>query len=100
MYTISNVLEGTNIKLGAQNVYYEDKGAYTGETSAPMLVSAFVDYCIVGHSERRAEEKETNEEIKEKIERLFEYNITPILCIGESREEREANTYKEVITEK
>ena len=61
LYTISNVLEGTNIKLGAQNVYYEDKGAYTGETSAPMLVSAFVDYCIVGHSERREIFKETSE---------------------------------------
>lgn len=87
------------IDLGAQNVSCNTKGAHTGEVSAEQLKSFGVSYCIVGHSERRAEEKETNKEIKAKIERLFEEDITPILCIGESREEREANTYKEVITE-
>ncbi len=96
--TASEKING-RIDLGAQNVSCNTKGAHTGEVSAEQLNSFGVTYCIVGHSERRAEEKETNEEIKEKIERLFEYNITPILCIGESREEREANTYKEVITE-
>ena len=96
--TASEKING-KIDLGAQNVSCNTKGAHTGEVSAEQLNSFGVTYCIVGHSERRAEEKETNEEIKEKIERLFEYNITPILCIGESREEREANTYKEVITE-
>lgn len=89
----------SNIDLGAQNVSCNTKGAHTGEISAEQLKSFDVKYCIVGHSERRAEERETNEEIKEKIVRLFEQDITPILCIGESKEERENNTYKEVITE-
>lgn len=96
---ISNCNNLNGIDLGAQNVSCNTKGAHTGEVSAEQLKSFGVSYCIVGHSERRAEEKETNEEIKEKIIRLFEMGITPILCIGESREEREANTYKEVIRE-
>lgn len=87
------------IDLGAQNVSCNIKGAHTGEVSAEQLKSFNVSYCIVGHSERRAEERETNEEIKEKIIRLFEQDITPILCIGETREERESNTYKNVISE-
>lgn len=97
LYTISNILEGTNIKLGAQNVYYEDKGAYTGETSAPMLVSAFVDYCIVGHSERREIFKETSEMVNKKAKKLLENNIVPIVCVGETLEERESGKAYEVI---
>ena len=88
--TVSKLLENTNIHLGAQNVYYEDKGAYTGETSAPMLVSAFVDFCIVGHSERRSIFNETDEMINKKVKKLLENNIKPIICVGETLEQREA----------
>lgn len=97
LYSISNLIEGTNIKLGAQNVYYEDKGAYTGETSAPMLVSAFVNYCIVGHSERRAIFKETDEVVNKKAKKLLENNITPIICVGETLEEKEEGKAFDVV---
>lgn len=98
LYNISNLLEGTNIHLGAQNVYTEDRGAYTGETSAPMLVSAFVDYCIVGHSERRQIFKETNEMINKKVKKLLENNIKPIICVGETLEQRESGKMFEVVS--
>lgn len=88
-----------NIALAGQNVGTEGKGAHTGEVSAEQLKTFGATYCIVGHSERRKDQKEPNEEIKEKILRLFEQDITPILCIGESKEERENATYKEVISE-
>ena len=94
---ISDLLDGTNIKLGAQNVHTEDKGAYTGETSVNMLAAVGVKYCIVGHSERRQDQKESDEEIHDKVERLFEAGITPILCCGETKEEREEGREKEVI---
>lgn len=95
---ISNILEGTNIKLGAQNVYPEDKGAYTGEISAPMLVSAFVDYCIIGHSERRSIFNESNEFINKKAKKLLENNIKPIICVGETLEERESGRMFDVVS--
>lgn len=82
-------LKGSGIKLGAQNVYQEVEGAYTGEVSAPMLKSCKIDYCIVGHSERREYFGETNEQIRQKLVRLIENGIKPILCVGENLEERE-----------
>ncbi len=85
------------ILLGSQNVSKTDDGAFTGEVSAKQLKSYGVKYSIVGHSERREYQKETNEDIKEKIVRLIENDITPILCIGESKLERDNNTYKEVL---
>ncbi len=80
-----------NFYLGSQNVssYYE--GAYTGEVAASQLQSIGVKYCIVGHSERRRYQKETSEEIKQKIEMLLDNGITPILCVGENQNEKEAN---------
>jgi triosephosphate isomerase len=87
----------TSISLGAQNVSSTNNGAYTGEISANQLKSYNVEYTIIGHSERRTYQKESLEEINEKIKRLFENNIIPILCIGESKEEREQNKYKEVL---
>ena len=93
-----NILEGSNIKLGAQNVYPEDKGAYTGEISAPMLVSAFVDYCIIGHSERRSIFNESNEFINKKAKKLLENNIKPIICVGETLEERESGSMFDVVS--
>ncbi len=85
------------IKLGAQNVSCTTKGAHTGEIYADQLVSYGVEYCIIGHSERRQDQKESDEEIHDKVERLFEAGITPILCCGETKEEREEGREKEVI---
>ena len=92
-------LVNIDILLGSQNVSKTDNGAFTGEISAIQLKEFNVKYSIVGHSERRGYQKETNEDIKEKIIKLQENNITPILCIGESKEERENGTYKEVLKE-
>ncbi|MBQ9019619.1 MAG: triose-phosphate isomerase [Bacilli bacterium] len=85
------------ISLGSQNVSSKNDGAYTGEVSAKDLNSYNVKYCIVGHSERREYQKESDEEIKEKINRLIENNIIPILCIGETKQERINNSYKEIL---
>ena len=94
---LSDLLEGTNIKLGAQNVHTEDKGAYTGETSVNMLAAVGVEYCIVGHSERRQYFAETNEIVNKKAKKLLEKDINPIVCVGETLEEREANTMFDVV---
>ncbi|MBQ1906777.1 MAG: triose-phosphate isomerase [Firmicutes bacterium] len=83
-------LKGTGIRLAAQNVYFMDEGAYTGEVSASMLKNLGVSYCIVGHSERRGYFGETNEDCLKKIEKLAEFGIAAILCVGESLETREA----------
>ena len=77
----------SNIKLGAQNCFYELKGAYTGAVSAPMLKSVGCDYALVGHSERRKIFSERDSDINHALERVQESGITPILCIGETKEE-------------
>ena len=95
-------VSSTNLKtanLGAQNVSTKDNGAYTGEVSASQLKSYGVEYCIIGHSERREYQRETNEEIHEKIKKLLENNIRPILCIGETKEQREKNQVEEILKE-
>ncbi len=89
----SDILEDSVIKLGAQNVFYEDRGAFTGEISCEMLNDLGVEYVIVGHSERREILKETDEEINKKVKKLLEYNLKPILCCGETFEERESNNH-------
>ncbi len=89
----------TNIKLGSQNVSATANGAYTGEISATQLSSYQVEYCIVGHSERRLYQQETNLTINNKIKRLYEEKIIPILCVGETLEERQNKKTKEVIEE-
>ena len=94
---ISDLIDGTNISLGAQNVYFEDKGAYTGETSVNMLAAVGVKYCIVGHSERRQYFNETNEIVNKKAKKLLEKDISPIVCVGETLEERESNKMIEVV---
>ncbi len=86
-----------NVELGAQNVSFNDQGAYTGEVSAQQLQSEQVKYCIVGHSERRNYQQETDEEINQKIMRLLEQDIIPILCVGETKEEREKQLEKSII---
>ena len=80
-----------NIRLGAQNVSAFENGAHTGEVSADMLKSYQVRYCIVGHSERREFQKETLEEVKLKINQLINNHIVPILCVGETKEEKDKN---------
>ena len=81
--------KGTNIQVGAENMYFEEKGAYTGEIAPAMLVDAGVKYVILGHSERRDYFGETNEDVNKKILKAFEHGITPIMCCGESLEQRE-----------
>src|SRR5699024_11209928 len=81
--------KGINIRIGAENMYFEEKGAYTGEISPNMLVDAGVKYVIIGHSERREYFAETGETVNKKILKAFEYGITPIICCGESLTQRE-----------
>lgn len=80
---------GTNIHIGAENMYFEDKGAYTGEISPAMLKDAGVRYVVIGHSERREYFAETDETVNKKVLKAFEYGITPIVCCGESLTQRE-----------
>ncbi|MDR0923955.1 MAG: triose-phosphate isomerase [Hungatella sp.] len=81
--------KGTNINIGAENMYYEDKGAYTGEISPAMLKDAGVKYVVIGHSERREYFAETDETVNKKVLKAFEYGITPIVCCGETLTQRE-----------
>lgn len=94
---VKKLLEGTGIKLGAQNMHWEENGAYTGETSPLMLKDIGVDYCIIGHSERRQYFAETDETVNKKIKSAIDHDISPIFCIGESLEEREAGKEREII---
>jgi len=77
--------------LGAQNIFYEDKGAYTGEISADMLISCGCTFCIIGHSERRKYFGETDETVNKKVKKSLEKSLTPIICVGETLEERESS---------
>ena len=81
--------KGSNIQVGAENMYFEEKGAYTGEISPAMLVDAGVKYVVLGHSERREYFGETNEDVNKKILKAFEHGITPIMCCGETLTQRE-----------
>ncbi len=90
--------QNTNIKIGAQNMHFEEKGAYTGEVSAKMLKSINVEYVIIGHSERRQYFNETDETVNKKIKAAFENGLKPIVCVGETLEQREEGKAVEVIT--
>ena len=81
--------KGTNIAVAAENMFFEEKGAYTGESAPAMLVDAGVKYVILGHSERREYFGETSEDVNKKVLKAFEHGITPIMCCGESLEQRE-----------
>ncbi|MBE5906706.1 MAG: triose-phosphate isomerase [Lachnospiraceae bacterium] len=81
--------KGTNIHIGAENMYYEEKGAFTGEIAPNMLTEAGVSHVIIGHSERREYFAETNETVNKKVLKAFEHNLIPIICCGESLEQRE-----------
>lgn len=96
---VQDAAEDVEFFVGAQNVSKFDNGAYTGEVSAQMLQSMNVDYCIVGHSERRKYFFETNQDVAEKVNKLLAVDITPIVCVGESLEDREAGKHFDVIRE-
>lgn len=89
--------EGTDIKIGAQNMHWEESGAFTGEVSPIMLKELDIDYVIIGHSERRLYFNETDETVNKKVLKALEYNINPIMCVGETLEEKEAGNEKEVV---
>ena len=86
---VVEAVKGTNVAVGAENMYFEEKGAFTGEISAAMLVDAGVKYVIIGHSERRDYFKETDALLNKKVKKAFEAGLIPILCCGESLEQRE-----------
>ena len=90
--------QNTNIKIGAQNMHYEEKGAYTGEISAQMLKSINVEYVIIGHSERRQYFNETDETVNKKIKAAFVNGLKPIVCVGETLEQRENGETVKIIT--
>jgi triose-phosphate isomerase len=98
LVALKEAFAGTNIKLGAQNVHFEDEGAFTGEISVEMLKEIGVDYCIIGHSERREYFAETDETVNLKLKKLFSSSeIIPILCVGENLSEREAGNAFDVV---
>jgi triosephosphate isomerase len=97
LYVAYDFLKDTSIKLGAQNMFYEDRGAYTGEISPGMLKSTGCEYVILGHSERRRYFGETNEIVNRKVKKALEFNLKPIICIGETLEERESRKTFDVI---
>ena len=94
---VSELLEGSSLKLGAQHMHWEEEGAYTGEVS-PRMLAGLVQYVIIGHSERRAYFAETDETVNRRIHAALEYSLKPILCVGETLEENEAGKTAQVVT--
>lgn len=90
--------QNTNIKIGAQNMHFEENGAYTGEVSAQMLKCIGVEYVIIGHSERRQYFAETDETVNKKIKTALKHELIPIVCVGETLEQRESGKTQEIIT--
>lgn len=94
---VAEVLNETDIQLGAQDLYWQDEGAFTGEVSAPMLKDAGCCYVIIGHSERRQFFGETNETVNKKIKAALKHELTPIICVGENLQDRESNNTFKVV---
>ena len=94
---VSSLVKNTPVKLGAQNLYFEESGAFTGEISATMLKSVGCEYVIIGHSERRTIFGELDDVINKKIQRALKQNLKPIFCVGELLEQREDGTTMEVV---
>ena len=95
---VNNAVKGTNIKLGAQNLYFEEKGAFTGQISADMLLAIGCEYVIIGHSECRDIFGEKDELINKKVKRALDKNLIPVLCVGEHLEEREKGITANVVS--
>ncbi len=97
LYAVSEVLKGSTVKLGAQDVHWETKGAFTGKVSCPMLKSVGVTYVIIGHSEQRTYFHETNETVNKKVKAVLAAGLLPIICVGETLEERKSGKMDAVI---
>lgn len=97
LWVVKEIINGTNIHLGAQNMYWETKGAFTGETSPLMLKDVGCEYVILGHSERRQYFKEASEETAKKTEAALSDNLIPIVCVGENLEEKESGKTESII---
>jgi len=97
LWVVKEIINGTNINLGAQNMYWETKGALTGETSPLMLKDVGCEYVVLGHSERRQYFKETSEEVARKTEAALSVNLIPIVCVGEKLEEKESGKTESII---
>ncbi len=95
---LGELTEGSPVSLGAQNVYHQNSGAFTGEVSPPMLLEWGLKWCIVGHSERRSLCGETDDLVRQKVVALLQHGIQPILCVGEALEQREAGKHEDVVT--
>lgn len=94
---VASVVKGSNIRVGAQNMHYEDKGAFTGETS-PLMLEGLCKYVILGHSERRRDFGETDDLVSLKANKALSYNLRPIICVGEGLEERKEGRAEEVVS--
>ncbi len=97
LYAVSEVLKGSTVKLGAQDVHWEAKGAFTGKVSCAMLKSVGVTYVIIGHSEQRTYFHETNETVNKKVKATLAAGLLPIICVGETLEERKSGKMDAVI---
>ena len=96
---VKEELEGSQIETGPQNIYWVDKGGYTGEVSAQMYKDEGAGFALVGHSERRHQFKETNEDVKNKMKAILESGLVPVLCVGETKAERDAGQTELVVKE-
>ncbi|OGS36588.1 MAG: triose-phosphate isomerase, partial [Elusimicrobia bacterium RIFOXYB2_FULL_49_7] len=94
---VNQVLSGSNVQLGAQDVHFEEKGAFTGKVSCDMLKSVGVKYVIIGHSEQRTYFHETNETVNKKVKAVLKAGLLPIICVGETLAEREADKTEKVV---
>ncbi len=97
LYAAVEACKGSNIKVGAQNMYFEESGAFTGEIAPSMLTELGVEYVIIEHSERRQYFAETDETVNKKVIKAFEHKLIPIICVGESLEEREQGVTFEIV---
>jgi len=96
---VVEIAKDSNIKVGGQNMHWEESGAYTGDVSPVMLKELGVEYIIIGHSERREYYNETDEQVNKKVQSAYEHGLKPIICVGESLEERKAKETREVVEE-
>jgi triosephosphate isomerase (TIM) len=97
LFPVYDLIKGTETKLGAQNLFFEQKGAYTGEIS-PLMLAGYCEYVIIGHSERRQYFNESNKTISKKISSAIDHNLKPILCVGENLNEYEAGKTSDIVT--